>query len=79
LGKRHNSPHTGGPLEDERLVARRTFRIGVQQLSYVLVPVAEGNPFRKKQYYVAIKNRTYYSKHPIPRESVKRWVKALTS
>ena len=77
MGRRHNSPHTGGPLEGEVLVARRVFRIGVQQLSYVIEPIQPESKWVRKQYYVAIKNRTYYSKHPIPRAKVADWLKAL--
>lgn len=78
MGARHNSPHTGGPLPGERLVARKTFRIGVQQLSYTLEPISEGSKRVRRQYYLAIKNRTYYSKHPIPHATAGRYRKVLS-
>lgn len=77
MGRRHNSPNTGsGPLPGERVVAQQVSRIGRQQLSYVLVPISD-TKFVRRQYYVTIQNRTYYSKQPIPHHSVERWRKAL--
>lgn len=52
-----------------KLIARKTFRTGVQSLWY---------NESEKQHYVSIKNRTYKSTQPIPDEKVPVWAKLLT-
>lgn len=51
-----------GRLPGEVVVARRVNRTGVTQLSRV-----------GDQYYVGLKNSTYYSKYAIEPEAVERW------
>lgn len=66
----HNATVVGSnPTGPIRLIARQVTRLGVQCLWF---------SDEKKQYYVSIKNRTYSSIQPIPREKAGVWKRMLT-